>query len=353
MTKISLLDKKKKAITSDTEVRDTNMYGNISQESIQRDTQRSTINLPLNQLEEFEFNVRLEFPEEEMKLLEESISQRWLIDEISVVHIKKGDRYIIADWHRTKRVLTKLFGPKYEVEVMIRKEFDNYDKEAIKYLMEVCFVTSTLKAKLSVYEELEGILKYIDVLKETSWNDNIKLSQVQVYSILGYSKSKAMKLARVIETVGRENFSKFKDQEISYNLLQKFSEILDQIWDWVNSQWLKAYLYNSLENWVIENAQDLTAAAKIFTDLKSTLPVMENQDEIVAEITDNKLKENKKELENLNLDDNRYLKDLLWISKKLWHVLLSIDFDTLNEESKKIFTDTINKMKNLLEDYES
>gem|GEM_PF-6238775 len=76
MTKISLLDKKKKAITSDTEVRDTNMYGNISQESIQRDTQRSTINLPLNQLEEFEFNVRLEFPEEEMKLLEESISQR-------------------------------------------------------------------------------------------------------------------------------------------------------------------------------------------------------------------------------------------------------------------------------------
>gem|GEM_PF-5210202 len=51
---------------------------------------------------------------------------------------------------------------------MIRKEFDNYDKEAIKYLMEVCFVTSTLKAKLSVYEELEGILKYIDVLKETS-----------------------------------------------------------------------------------------------------------------------------------------------------------------------------------------
>ena len=351
MSKISLLDKSKKLKPQTSETEEKKMFSGFTEDAVTRSTQRATVSLTLNQLEEFEYNVRLEYPEDDMELLMDSIKNRGLIDEISVVHIKKGNRYIIADWHRTKRALEKLYGPKYEVEVMIRREFDDYTEGAKIYLMEVCFVTSTLKAKLSVHEELEWVMKYLETKEKMEPEGRpYLLSQSRIYNTLGYSKSKAMKLSKIIETIPRESFSSLKSQDASYNLLVKLAEVIDKTKD---NPSLQDYAIKAVESWIVESPVELASATEIYSEVQEAIPEWtQDKNDIIEEITNKRVEAEKEEKSKIDTNKdltNKYLRDLVNFSKKLQNVIIQIDRNKLNLEQLEIYDEQMKKIKSLID----
>lgn len=185
------------------------------------------MSLALSEIEEFEHNPRLLYDEDDLNALADSIRERGPIDEISVFHIKKGDRYIISDGHRTRRAMEMVYGKEHKVEVMVRKEFDEYDDQCKKELLEIGFVTSTLKKNLSVYEELKGVKQYIAFLEQTQPDQGpFLLSQKRVYEKLGFKKSNAMNLADMMARVPEALWNSFETEGVSKNLLKSLTQLM-------------------------------------------------------------------------------------------------------------------------------
>ena len=153
----------------------------------------------MSEIEEFEHNVRKLWDEEELTALADSIETNGITEEIGVFHIKNGDRYIIADGHRRKKAIEMVYGPDYRIEVIVRKDFPDYTKEVELELIKTGMFTSSLKTKLTNYEEMESIEKYINYLDELHPEKAPHLlTQKSVYTDFGFTKAKAMKVGKIM-----------------------------------------------------------------------------------------------------------------------------------------------------------
>jgi hypothetical protein len=318
-------------------------FWNFSEDNIKREDQVNSILLTLKEIEPFEKNVRRDYDEEPMERLKDSIKQWWNIDNIDVYHIKKGDRYIISDWHRTHRAYMELYWPDYKVEVIVRKEVPEYTLEIQAELMQIWFKTDNLKQPLWVHEELEAILDYLemlDLLKPNAAPHSI--SQVSVYSHLWIWKSKAMKLNQIIQTTPREMFHKFKELDVSYKTMLELSTI--------KSQDKKDDVIKMIESWDIENSKDVKAIKEIYEDVSEE--INEDDDIEEKETVKSKFNDYKRDSENgkkkVFSKEEKLLNDITFSVNKIHKAFLQLNIDNLTDKQFDILKENIEKVTDFI-----
>lgn len=188
-----------------------------------------SLSLKLSEIEEFEDNPRLEFPEEDQALLEESVRDNGITEEIGVFHIVDGDRYVICDGHRRKRAIEAVHGKDHKVEVIVRKEYQRYGSDTKAELLKIGLSTSSLKKSLSTYEEIEAVNKYLKRLDETNPGDAPhEITQKRVYNGL-FTKEKAMVIGRMLKTIPREQWKAFQDANVPMKRARELSELIPKV----------------------------------------------------------------------------------------------------------------------------
>ena len=311
-------------------VAEKKLFDAFSEDTVKREGKISSVCVKLWELEEFEHNARLIFDGEEIDRLADSIKKRWLIDEIDVYHIIKGDRYIISDGHRTRRALIKLYWWDHKVEVIVRKEIPELTGEIKKEIMEVCFVTSTLKVWLTIYEQLESITAYLKMLDEIDTESAPHhINQKTIYTQLGYSKSKADKYEKIIKNVPQKYFKTLKQEEVSYNLLVTLSQLADE--DRIGEA------VSVLKEQKISTPQELKEYTHIREKINEDLPKdLDNRSDIVKNAATERLIKNRKEKENAQYSgvDDSYIYNIEKKVNNLRTMVWNIDFENCSEDKK-------------------
>lgn len=320
-------------------------FWGFSKENVKRDDQVSSILLPLKDIEPFEHNVRIDYDQEPMERLKQSIQDNGNIWNIDVFHIIKGDRYIISDWHRTHRAYTELYWPEYKVEVVVRKEFPEYSTEVEIDLMKVGFITSNTKENLWIHEELEAIFKYLEKL------DNLypeksphTISQKKIYQSLWLSESKAMKLNKIIQTTPRELFVTFKELDVSYKSLVELS--------WIKNKEDYDEAVNIITSWWVDNSEDIKKLKQITQEVKND--VLDDNWDFEEQSTVEKIKEKfewykeEKSKKNDMTVEERMVKDITFSVNKVHKALLNLNIEKLNDEQYKILKDSLWEIQDVI-----
>lgn len=117
-------------------------------------TQISSKVLALSEIEEYEKNPRHADASVRDSVLEDSYKQSGEKEEIRVIHIRKGDRYIICDGHRRYKILKRNNGENHKIKVIVTDTFDDFDESAELEINNTIGRTDGAKQKLTVYETL-------------------------------------------------------------------------------------------------------------------------------------------------------------------------------------------------------
>lgn len=331
-------------------------FSTFTQSMVERETKLTSLNLKLKEIEPFEHNVRLDYDTEELERLKQSIQENWNIWNIDVFHIIQGNRYVISDGHRTHRAYTELYWPEYEVEVFVREEYPEYNKDVELRLMTIWFVTSNTKSNLKFHEELESIKKFLQML-DTRYPDEPPhlITQKEVYEALGMKKSKAMKMWNILEKFSPDQFDLFKEEELSFNLLQKIAQIKDQ---WV----LELVLEIIQKKWVIQSSTDVSdvlnsiSQAKNLSETKTVPTTQKEKEDFIEEVTE-KLEAKREsqwkapakivEVENEVTEEDKLLHAISLGTAKITKSLLNINPDKLTDEQKRGLKELFNNIKTL------
>lgn len=320
----------------------------------------TSISLKIREIEEFEDNPRLKYDQDDMAALVESVKSRGPIDEISVFHVKKGDRYIIADGHRTRRAMLEVYGPDHPIEVIVRKEFDEYDDQCRLELLEIGFVTSTLKKNLSIYEELKGVKKYIGQLeKKFPAGAPYALSQQRVYERLGFKKSKAMQLADMIETVPEDLWTSFETEGVGTNLIKAFTKLFKMAEETGDGA-IVGEVVGHIKAQEIKTPSDLAAYVEARSEIDQHLPEeLPNREEKLADLSGKSFKEKKAQKEKEEEEAvgpqkskaAKHLKELKSLLKSLHKSMVAVkaSMDDMTEEEKEEYANVILQLGNLIQ----
>lgn len=270
---------------------DKKLFEGVTTESLMRAGQVRSHSMKLSEIEEFEDNPRLEYKEEDQALLEESIQENGITEEIGVFHIVDGDRYIICDGHRRKKAMEKVLGKDEAVEVIVRKQFAKYDAEARTELLRVGLSTSSTKKNLSTYEEVEAVAKYLKNLDEAFPDEPPhKITQKRVYGSL-FTKEKAMTIGRVLETLTPEQRKALKDADVPMKRARELSELIPKVDKETADQ-----LTDLTGKGVIESKDDMKKVMDTRMEVAEAIPEdLPNRAEVVASVTEEKVRQEKEE----------------------------------------------------------
>lgn len=330
----------------------SSMFKGFSEESVARKWQMKSKSLALSEIEEFEDNVRKFFDEDELTALVDSIETNGITEEIWVFHIKDGDRYIIADGHRRKKAIERVFSPNHRIEVMVRKEFDVFNEEVRRQLIKVWISTSSLKAKLTNYEEMEAIDKYCACLDQLYPEKAPHVvTQKMVYSDFWFTKAKSMKLGKIMATTKPSQRMIFRDNDISFRMLEAISKILP-----LADAEAQDLIMTVVQSGKIETVQDLKDMIEIRTEVEEIIPEwMDNREELIQALTDEKFDEEKKEQEEMKplksmSEEERYVKTIKSAVKNVQKWIMKYDFNALSSEQKTEVVSNVRQFLNLLEE---
>lgn len=294
-------------------------FGSFNETSVKRDTAISSIPLALKDIIPFEDNVRIEYDEEALSRLKQSIKENGNIWNIDVVHIVHGDKYIIADGHRTHRAYLDLYWPDHIVDVIVRKEYPEYSQQVEIDLMSFGFITSNLKENLSVYEQLESVQKFLEKLDKSSPEKAPhKISQKEVYEKLGFWKSNAIKINKVLENIPREEFVNMKDLDISRNTLIETSKIKDEN--------IRSEVIEQIKKENIKSVEEVNAYQTIAQnpDLDDFWDTDEDEDTSIKKTDKQKREEKFLDTKNPKTPEDKIIKDLVFSSWKIIKSLMII-----------------------------
>lgn len=320
----------------------------------------TSTSLKIREIEEFEDNPRLTYDEGDMAALVESIKARGPIDEISVFHVKKGDRYVIADGHRTRRAMLEVYGPDHPIEVIVRKEFEEYDEQCKKELLEIGFVTSTLKKNLNIYEELKGVKNYIASLQRLHPNDpGFFLSQQRVYEPLGFKKSKAMQLADMMATVPEDLWSAFETEGVGTNLLKAFTKLMKMAEESGDGA-MVTEVVGHIRAQEIKTPSDLASYVEARTEIDDHLPAeLPDREEKLADLSEKSFKEKKAQKEKEEEEAvgpqkskaAKHLKELKSLLKSLHKSMTAVkaSMEDMTPEEKEEYANVILQLGNLIQ----
>lgn len=328
------------------------MFKWFSEDNVSRKWQVKSKSLSLSEIEEFEDNVRKLFDEEEMTALADSIESNGITEEIWVFHIREGDRYIIADGHRRKKAIERVFWPDHRVEVIVRKEYDRYDDEVKRQLIKIGISTSSLKAKLTNYEEMESIDKYVKCLDELYPDKAPHLvTQKSVYTDFGFTKAKAMKLGKIMATISPEQRVRFQDKDISLRMLDAIAKLFP-----VADKDAQDVILSVVESGKIDSVGDLKNMLDIRTEIAEVVPEdTENREQVIQELTEQKFKQEKQEQEEMKplsteTEEDRYMKTFRSAIKSIEKAIMKYDFSALSKDHKKEVQRNFRQLQNLLEE---
>ncbi len=307
-------------------------FNDFNDDNVDRDSKVSSISLRIKDIEPFEKNVRRQYDEEDMENLRKSIQNRDDIGNIDVYHIEKGDRFIVSDWHRTLRAYTELYWEDHTIEVIVRGKAKDLTPDVELRLMEIWFITSNTKKKLWFYEEAYSIKKYIEQLDNIDPNKPPhKISQKPVYEALWLTKSKAMKYNGLFQRFSLDKLTEFENEEISYNLLLKLSEIKNQ------AKFAEAL--DVVRSWRVETPKEL----ETFIDIKEEIISDDNTWKLDKEEVQVKAVE---EIWKIKLrEEYKSVKTIKTYSKKICKELLGLDISKLNKEEMEILSESIKNVK--------
>lgn len=320
----------------------------------------TSTSLKIREIEEFEDNPRLTYDEADMAALVESIKARGPIDEISVFHVKKGDRYIIADGHRTRRAMLEVYGPDHSIEVIVRKEFDEYDDRCKLELLEIGFVTSTLKKNLSIYEELKGVKNYLAKKDaEDPRGGPYLLSQQRVYERLGFKKSKAMQLAEMMATFHEDLWSTFESEGVGTNLLKALTKLMKMAEE-TGDKTMVSDVVEQIRSQEIKTPSDLASYVETRSEIDQHLPdELPDREEKLSDLSEKSFKEKKIQKEKEDEEAvgpqkskaAKHLKELKSLLKSLHKSMVAINAsaDEMTEEEKEEYANVILQLGNLIQ----
>ena len=315
-------------------------FWNFSEKALGREWKIKSISLRLKDIEPFEGNVRIEYDQDELDLLKDSIKNHKNIWNIDVFHIQKWDRYIISDWHRTHKAFMDLYNPDHKVEVIIRWEAEELNEDTEIKLMKVWFVTSNTKKNLWVHEKLHSIKKYLERLDSVDPSKSHKISHVDVYEQIGLSKSQAMKYNSLLEKFTPEQFDIFKEEEVSYKLLLELAKIK-------NEEELKEAI-EVVKSWKVETTTDFNTYKDIKEEILEDHWDEEYWNGVIKEEIYEKLDNKKKEKDWDMRHELKSVRDIKVASKKIYKIMLNLNVETLNDEEKDILQESIINLKNIL-----
>lgn len=321
-------------------------FWDFSDEALKRDGELKSISLRLRDIEPFKDNVRIHYDQERLDILKKSIKDNWDIWNIDVFHIIEWDRYVIADGHRTHKAYTELYGLDKKVEVFVRWTYDKFTKDVEVGLMKVGFITSNTKENLDVYEELVSLKKYLSKLDSVYLEKAPhKVSQQNVYEQLWLSKSKAMDLNKILNTYSWEQIEKFKNLSVPYKVLVQLSRIkkeedLEDAMELIDS----GYIGSTTD---IKNFQE--AKNEIAEDDSN------NWEEVTKEEKIEKVKEKMDDQKEAKIKDREEMiavKKVKSATNNINKILMNLNTDSLNEEERKVLTDSIDLLNKVLKNKE-
>ena len=304
-------------------------FESFNADNITREWKVSSISLRIKDIEPFEKNVRTKYNTEELETLKESIKQRSDIGNIDVFHIKKWDRYIISDGHRTYKAYSELYGPDKKIEVIIRREVDDITPDVELLLMQVGFVTSNTKQNLWFYEEASSIKKYLSQMDEMNPDkEPHKISQINIYSKLGLNKSKAMKYNSILQKFSSEELDSFEEDNVSYKMLLDLVKVSDK-----NEL---STLRDKIKDGDIESPLDIQEYVK-------------NREEALGQVEEIQNKDSTHVEKGWNSDSDS-VQMISSFSKKICRKLVNINPHNLSKEENESLCNSLNNITRIIKE---
>jgi hypothetical protein len=346
----------------------------FNEDSAVRKTKVRSVQVSLNDLREFAGNPRVGYTGEEQEALQESIEKNGVTEEIGVVLIKNTGDYIVCDGHRRKRAIAAVKGANAQTEVIIRKEFDTYSSEVELFLFRTAISTSSLKKKLSVYEQIRAIKAYIaHYEKAYPEKGPVTISQKEIYESLGYAKTYAMQLSKLILQFSDDELEAFNDDQVAASFIrsiapymegfEKHPELRKAIIDRIqsgditsrtgkeviaaikkeisspeSSEGMIKQIKENLDDGLIEDKEDLRTTIEARMDVEHTIteaaiPDPIEREKAITEITKKRAKKEKEQKTAKNPQD-LYHRDVRKGSQQLTKALLGLRLEELSDTDR-------------------
>ena len=309
-------------------------------ESVKRQTQKSTVALKLSQMEEFEYNPRQDYDAEEMEQLKSSIRKNGEIDQIQVVHIVKGDKYIVADGHRTRRAMIAVHGEGHKAEVIVQKEFQEYGEEAKKHLLTVGIVTSFTKVNLKVWEQLDAVVKYLDMCRAGDPTREWAVTQHDVFDTLGLSREKAMRLGRILANIPKKQWKAMQEKEISESLLLSAIQISRS-----KDEGMKNAVLSEMEAGNVTSPLDVESMGAAWDAAQRSVPDnVPEREKVVRKAAVENFRKEKRAAGRIDpkTDSNaRAAAEIVKIKKKFQNLVATVDVRMLDDGARQAFTEAL------------